>query len=96
MANKLLSLLAGAVLFTAAAVYAAAPEAPATLPAKTGDVTFNHKTHAAVKCDKCHVGKPEGGKIGKMEQKPAHDLCVACHKAEAKGPQKCQECHKKA
>jgi len=82
-----------ALAFAGVSVAADAPAAPATLPAKNGNVTFQHKTHAAVKCDVCHgAGAPAKMELGKDK---AHGLCVECHKKEAKGPQKCAECHKK-
>jgi cytochrome c553 len=86
--------LVAAVLFATAAFAATAPKEPKVLQAKQGNVTFKHDTHAKVACDKCHgAGEPKA--IGKMEKDKAHALCQGCHKAEAKGPQKCAECHKK-
>ena len=83
----------------ASSAFAAAPTAPITLPAKPGNVTFNHKSHAAVKCTHCHATEA-GGAIegfGKTANKDkAHAACQECHKKEAKGPQKCADCHKKA
>jgi predicted CXXCH cytochrome family protein len=86
--------LVAAVLFAGAAIAAEAPAAPATLEAKNGNVTFNHKSHAAVKCETCHA-TAEGGKL-ELDKDKGHALCVECHKKEAKGPAKCAECHKKA
>lgn len=86
-------LVLAAVLFAFAAAAVDAPKGPVVLEAKQGKVTFNHASHAAVKCDHCHKGTP--GKIGKMEKDVAHKLCQECHKAEKKGPQKCVDCHKK-
>ena len=81
---------------------AAAPTAPITLPAKPGAVTFDHSKHAAaqgLKCTTCHATEA-GGAIegfGKTANKDkAHAACHECHKKEAKGPQKCADCHKKA
>ena len=87
-------LVLAAVLFATAAFAVDAPKGPISLEAKSGNVTFNHKTHAAAKCDTCHKGTP--AKIGKMEKDVAHKMCHECHKAEKKGPQKCAECHVKA
>ncbi len=42
--------VAVAVAFASSAAAAEAPAAPITLPAKPGNVTFNHKTHSAQKC----------------------------------------------
>jgi hypothetical protein len=88
-----LGFFAAAILAAGIAVAADAPAAPSTLEAKNGNVTFQHKTHAAVKCETCH-----GATAGKIEldKDSGHKLCVECHKAEAKGPAKCAECHKKA
>jgi hypothetical protein len=84
---------AAAILAAGIAFAADAPAAPSTLVAKNGNVTFTHKTHAAVKCETCH-----GATVAKLEldKDSAHKLCVECHKTEAKGPAKCAECHKKA
>jgi len=93
-----------ASLFVAFALFAttasaAAPAEPVKLPAKPGDVTFNHKSHAALKCTTCHKDE-KGGAIegfGKtVNKEKAHAACQECHKKEAKGPQKCGDCHKKA
>ncbi len=77
---------------------AAAPAGPISLPAKPGAVTFNHKTHASLKCTLCHKDE-KGGAIegfGKtMNKDKAHGACHECHKKEGKGPQKCGDCHKK-
>ena len=91
---KKLATFVAAALLAVAAVAADAPTAPSTLEAKNGNVTFNHKTHVAQKCDVCHPG----GQGGKMElgKDKGHALCVECHKTQAKGPAKCAECHKKA
>jgi hypothetical protein len=87
-----------AALAVAVTAYAAtAPAGPITLPAKNGNVTFNHETHvkAGVDCAKCHA-TAEGGKIEGFGKEKAHGTCVECHKTNAKGPTKCAECHKKA
>ncbi len=92
--KKIATFLAAALLATAAAA-AGAPTTPNTLTAKNGNVTFNHKTHAAQKCETCHA-TPAGGKIEGFGKDKAHALCIECHKKEAKGPTKCADCHKKA
>lgn len=90
--------VAVAVVFASTAL-AAAPAEPIQLPAKPGTVTFAHKAHAALKCTQCHKDEA-GGAIegfGKTVNKDtAHATCQGCHKKEAKGPQKCADCHKKA
>ena len=98
--NKTLAALfvAVAVAFASNAI-AAAPAEGIKLPAKPGAVTFNHKTHAALKCTQCHADE-KGGKIegfgASVNKDKAHAACQDCHKKEAKGPQKCADCHKKA
>ena len=99
MKNTLASLVVAVAFAFASNAFAAAPAAPITLPAKPGAVTFQHKTHAALKCTLCHADE-KGGAIdgfGKTVNKDkAHAACQECHKKEAKGPQKCADCHKKA
>lgn len=57
------------------------------------------QTDAEVKaCSACHLD-PEGDVPGmremSMKKNPFHVTCVDCHKTEAKGPTKCDDCHKK-
>jgi hypothetical protein len=98
--NKTLAALVAAfALAFASNAVAAAPDKPVVLPAKPGAVTFNHSKHAQLKCTQCHKDE-KGGDIegfGKTVNKDkAHATCQECHKKEAKGPQKCADCHKKA
>jgi hypothetical protein len=92
------ALFAAAALAVATVAIAAAVPGPVSLPAKPGNVTFNHDTHKALACTACHpdaTGGPIAG-IGKqIDKDKAHALCLDCHKKEAKGPTKCAECHKK-
>lgn len=66
------------------------------LPAKPGDVKFEHKVHAGVEnsCKACHISE-QGGKIAGFNKEMAHNVCTGCHKKEHAGPTKCAECHKK-
>ncbi len=93
------SLVVAIALAFATSAFAAAPDKALVLPAKPGAVTFQHKTHASLKCTQCHADD-KGGAIegfGKTVNKDkAHAKCQECHKKEAKGPQKCADCHKKA
>jgi hypothetical protein len=82
---------AAIALFTAGMAMAADT---ITLPAKNGDVTFNHKVHGDLGCTKCHAAEA-GGKIEGFGKDVAHKTCTGCHKEMAKGPAKCGECHKK-
>jgi hypothetical protein len=73
-------------------------------------VEFNHKAHTALakackdchhkseagkeeKCSKCHKAKTEG-KVVELKE-AFHTTCKECHKKMAKGPTKCDDCHKK-
>jgi opacity protein-like surface antigen len=77
--------------------FAAAPALAAdmvTMPAKNGDVTFNHKVHGEqMECKVCH-GEGAPGKI-ELDKNAAHDLCKGCHAEKGAGPTKCGDCHKK-
>ena len=90
-----------AVAFAGVAVAATPPAGPITLPAKPGNVTFDHSKHLkqGMKCTTCHATE-EGGAIPgfnkTVNKDTAHGKCHECHKKEGKGPQKCADCHKKA
>lgn len=50
-------------------------------------------------CSACHLD-PEKATTPSMRQmsltkNPFHIVCIDCHKAEAKGPTKCDDCHPK-
>ncbi len=66
-----------------------------TLPAKNGNVTFNHKKHQETlkDCKLCHEKGP--GKIEGLGKDWAHKTCKGCHAEKNAGPTKCGECHKK-
>jgi hypothetical protein len=93
--TKYFASLFAALAFAVTAYAATAPAGPISLPAKNGNVTFEHSKHAAVSCDKCHA-TAAGGKIEGFGKEKAHGTCIECHKTNAKGPTKCAECHKKA
>lgn len=64
------------------------------LPAKNGNVTFNHKVHSeTIECKICH-GEGTPAKI-MLDKDKAHGLCKDCHKTKGTGPTKCGDCHKK-
>jgi len=51
------------------------------------------------KCSACHLD-PEDATVPSMREmslskNPMHSGCIDCHKAEAKGPTKCNDCHPK-
>jgi hypothetical protein len=93
--TKYIVALFAALSLATVAVAADAPAAAIQLPAKNGNVSFEHSKHAAVKCETCHA-TAAGGKIEGFGKDKAHATCIECHKKEAKGPAKCAECHKKA
>jgi len=66
------------------------------LPAKPGNVTFEHSKHKDVKnaCLACHTSE-QGGKIEGFGKEKAHDICRGCHEQSHAGPTKCADCHKK-
>src|SRR5215208_1105444 len=74
----LASIAVAAMMISGTAVAADAPAAPRILKAKSGDVTFNHPTHKAQKCETCHADA-KGGKLS-LDKDKAHGLCVECHK----------------
>ena len=95
--KKILSaLVAVAFVAVASTAFAAAPPTEVVIPAKQGNVTFNHKAHQSQGCKNCHgEGKP--GKI-ELSKDKAHKLCIDCHKEKGKGPadeKACTACHKK-
>jgi len=93
------ALFAAFALSFASSAFAAAPAGPITLPAKPGNVTFQHAKHAALKCTQCHKDDKGGAIEGfnkTVNKDKAHPVCQECHKKEGKGPQKCADCHKKA
>jgi hypothetical protein len=50
-------------------------------------------------CATCHVNPtdPKAGSMAEMSltKNPMHKGCIDCHKEQAKGPTKCDECHPK-
>lgn len=90
---KKLLVAAMLVAFASATAFAAGPDS-VTLTAKNGNVTFNHKAHAAAgDCKACH-GDAAPGKLTLGKDK-GHALCKGCHETKKAGPTKCGECHKK-
>ncbi|BDG10482.1 cytochrome c3 family protein [Anaeromyxobacter paludicola] len=94
MTRTLKTLFAAALLAGATAALAA-PPTTVTLPAKNGNVTFDHKAHQTQGCKKCHEGAP---KKLELTKETAHKLCWSCHAEQQKGPteKNCTQCHKKA
>lgn len=50
-------------------------------------------------CASCHLDPKEAATPSiremSLSKNPYHSLCIDCHKAEAKGPTKCDDCHPK-
>ncbi|HJV33937.1 cytochrome c7 [Geomonas sp.] len=90
--KKIIVLTAAALALTSGVVFAADT---ITLPAKNGNVTFNHKKHQEQlkDCKICHEKGP--GKIEGFGKDMAHKTCKGCHADKGAGPTKCSECHKK-
>lgn len=51
------------------------------------------------KCAACHLDPEKAETPGmremSMKKNPFHMVCIDCHKTEAKGPTKCDDCHTK-
>ncbi len=101
MTKTFAALFAAVAVIVAPAAFAAEPPAAAiSLPAKPGNVSFDHKKHiaAGAKCTSCHADDKGGAIEGfnkTLNKDKAHATCHECHKKEGKGPQKCGDCHKK-
>jgi uncharacterized paraquat-inducible protein A len=100
-----------AAVFSAGLVLAAVPDNAIVIKEiqkSKPPVTFQHSSHKALdcvqchhkdaagkeqRCSACHTDKADGKRL---ELKEAfHKHCRDCHKAEKKGPQACNDCHKK-
>lgn len=70
---------------------------------QVGAVVMSHKVHeeAGLSCEDCHHKKGNDARVkhcakchnGEAGYKTMHGLCVDCHIAKGKGPQKCMGCH---
>ncbi len=91
---KKLIAAAALTIFSAGLALAAGPET-ISLPAKMGNVSFNHKKHQDMlkDCKICHEKGP--GKIEGFGKDMTHKTCKGCHEEKKQGPTKCGECHKK-
>lgn len=69
----------------------AAPTGPIAMKSRKAHLKFDHAQHPSLDCVRCHQGMP--GKIAGLPRDAPHQYCVACHKAEGKGPKACKECH---
>ena len=103
--------IAVAMAFTVSLAIAADPPDQITIKKsgdKKSAVTFSHKLHAELtECFTCHHEAKTEAEIKTCfechgpdanapdAQKAFHDQCRGCHKEQAKGPTKCNECHPK-
>ena len=87
------NIIVAAALVIACAVSAVAADV-IVYPARTGNVTFDHKAHSSrFECKLCHgAGAPS--KIA-IDKDVAHKLCKGCHAQRKEGPTRCVDCHKK-
>ena len=80
-------------LFATVAHAAKAPETVTYEATRAGKVEFPHKLHAARGCKPCHPAAP--AKFPEFTRDTAHEFCKACHENLAKGPVKCDGCHRR-
>jgi Cytochrome c7 and related cytochrome c len=93
--NLLKKIIVAVMLALFCSALAMAADDIITLPAKNGNVTFDHKKHkdALKDCKVCHEKEP--GNIEGFGKDWAHKTCKGCHAEKNMGPTKCGECHKK-
>lgn len=90
------SAVLGLILIWSAGVVSAAEivDENMILPAKIGNVSFNHEKHkyrVKLNCQACH---DKDGQIIGFGKQWAHDVCIGCHMQENYGgPVKCDGCH---
>lgn len=69
---------------------------PDIIKLKMGDKTLNfqHWKHQKLNNNECfHCHKNQEWKIKKWDKEVAHQVCIACHDLNDKGPVECKECH---
>jgi hypothetical protein len=81
-------------IMTAGAAFGEEPAKVIVLPAKPGNVTFEHQKHIKMKnsCAPCHATE-QGGKIEGFGKDMAHTVCKGCHTDQKAGPTVCKGCH---
>jgi len=91
---KLFAMLAVVGIMSAGVVFAEEPAKVMVLPAKPGDVKFEHEKHMQMKnlCTPCHA-TDKGGKIEGFGKDMAHQVCKGCHSDQKAGPTVCKGCH---
>ncbi|MDD2898819.1 MAG: cytochrome c3 family protein [Desulfuromonadaceae bacterium] len=70
---------------------------PEIIRIKMGDhvLDFQHRKHQLSNNNECfHCHKPQEWKIKKWDKEVAHQVCIACHDLNDKGPVECKGCHK--
>jgi hypothetical protein len=91
------------VVITKVTAYGTQADGVSPFKGQVGAVTMPHKVHAeqGMECIDCHHKKGNDARIkqcakchtGQAGYETMHGLCVDCHIAKKKGPQKCMECH---
>lgn len=91
------------VVITKVTAYGKQADGVSPYKGNVGAVTMSHKVHAeqGLACIDCHHKKGNDARIkqcakchnGQPGYETMHGLCVDCHIAKGKGPQKCMECH---
>jgi len=69
---------------------------PEIIKLKMGDKTldFQHRKHQIANNNECfHCHKAQEWKIKKWDKEVAHQVCIACHDLNDKGPVECKGCH---
>jgi len=91
---KLFAVFAVVGIMSAGIAFAEEPARVIVLPAKPGDVTFEHQKHMQMKnsCAPCHA-TDKGGKIEGFDKEMAHLICKGCHTDQKAGPTVCKGCH---
>lgn len=65
-----------------------------TLKMGANPLIFQHRKHQSYNNSECfHCHKPQEWKIKKWDKEVAHEVCIACHDINDKGPVECKGCH---
>ena len=95
---KMFATMAIVGIMTAGVAFGEDPAKTMVLPAKPGDVTFEHQKHmdrdTKNSCAPCHA-TAQGGKIEGFGKEMAHSVCKGCHTDLKAGPTSCKDCHHK-
>ena len=69
---------------------------PEIIKIKMGEhsLDFKHRMHQKLNNSECfHCHKPQEWKIKKWDKEVAHEICIACHDLNDRGPVECKGCH---